>query len=337
MDKIKEKLSPELKWKLKSTISLFSTPLNYVYDFTRYIRYCASGDIYKNRKSLESFILKEYHRLEKGLSLSEPKLNFGESVIKNLYHLVNAHIAKHGGSPIIAQALNTLDAYHDFHQKQNSSCIVNKEENSRLRNLISSGKRYDTGGGTLTISKNSILEESSKSFASLVKSRHSVRQFENTQVCETQIAKAVEISLKTPSVCNRQSTKIYSFSKKEDKEKILSLQNGNKGFGHQASHVLIVTSNLNCFEGAAERNQCYVDGGLMAMTLCYSLHSIGLATCFLNWSATKARDKALHISAKIPDNEVIITLMAVGSMPDDLIVAESPRRSIDEVLVSTQT
>jgi nitroreductase len=138
---------------------------------------------------------------------------------------------------------------------------------------------------------------------------------------------------KTPSVCNRQSSKVYVFSKAEDKQKVLSYQNGNRGFGDQASKVLIVTSNLEHFVSAGERNQCWVDGGMFSMSLVYALHSLGLGTCCLNWSVERQADQELRQVAGISDAEAVMMMIAVGHLPETLKVAQSPRKPLRDVLV----
>ncbi|RCJ14711.1 nitroreductase [Nostoc sp. ATCC 43529] len=138
---------------------------------------------------------------------------------------------------------------------------------------------------------------------------------------------------KTPSVCNRQSSKVYVFSSDEDKRKVLSYQSGNRGFGDQASKVLIVVSDLENFTLIGERNQCWIDGGMYAMSLVYALHSLGLATCCLNWSVEHSVDKALKKSTNIKDSESIIMMIAIGHLPEELRVAQSPRKPLQEVLI----
>ena len=80
-----------------------------------------------------------------------------------------------------------------------------------------------------------------------------------------------------------------------------------------------------------ERNQCWIDGGLFAMSLVLGLHAQGLGTCFLNWSKSSPRDRAMRALLKLPPEEVIIVLVAVGHLPDTLEVARSARPPLDSV------
>ena len=112
----------------------------------------------------------------------------------------------------------------------------------------------------------------------------------------------------------------------------LSLQNGNKGFGHLASHVLIVASDRACFASIGERNQPWIEGGLYAMSLVYALHALGLGTCCLNWSVDNQRDAELKQALAIPASYAIAMMIAVGSLPDIIPVAESRRLDPGEFL-----
>jgi hypothetical protein len=68
------------------------------------------------------------------------------------------------------------------------------------------------------------------------------------------------------------------------------------------------------------------------MSLVWALHSRGIGSCYLNWSAELEQDLKLRQVADIPDSENIITLLAVGNLPDRFLVAGSPRRDLSDVL-----
>jgi nitroreductase len=110
------------------------------------------------------------------------------------------------------------------------------------------------------------------------------------------------------------------------------LQNGNRGFGNQIKTLLLVTSDLGQFVSVGKRNQCWVDGGMFAMSLLYALHSLGVATCCLNWSVRRAVDHQMKRLIHLPDAEVIIMLIAVGHYPPHFHVTRSPRKPLRDIL-----
>jgi nitroreductase len=199
--------------------------------------------------------------------------------------------------------------------------------------------RCDTGkaqvcneGGIKKVTREKIWIDSKKDLKPFFASRHSVRNFALKEVDINLIEQAVEMAQRSPSVCNRQSSKVYVFSEEHQKKKVLSCQNGNRGFGDQASNVLIITSDLQNFASVGERNQSWIDGGMYAMSLVYALHSLGLGTCCLNWSVEYQVDQQLRQVAGIGDSEVVIMMVAVGHLPNELMVAQSPRKAVNEIL-----
>jgi hypothetical protein len=125
---------------------------------------------------------------------------------------------------------------------------------------------------------------------------------------------------------------VHAIFDSETRAKVLALQNGNRGFGHTAGCVIIVTSDLRTFSNSFERNQCWVDGGIFAMMLSLGFHDQGLGVCMLNWSADMDRDQDLRNTFPIPDHEAIITFMVVGPIPDHITVARSARIDTGDVL-----
>jgi nitroreductase len=108
---------------------------------------------------------------------------------------------------------------------------------------------------------------------------------------------------------------------------------GNSGFGHKVKTLLMVTVDRQCFFTEAERNQCWIDGGLFAMSLVYGLHSLGLGSCCLNWSVTRERDKLLKKVTGLKESDAVIMMIAVGHLKEEFNVATSARKSLNHFLV----
>ena len=147
-----------------------------------------------------------------------------------------------------------------------------------------------------------------------------------------EIADAVKLAQKTPSVCNRQAWKVHVFDDPAAMRSLLEIQAGNRGFGEHASAVLVVTCDLQCFVEVAERYQAWIDGGMFCMSLCLALHAAGYGACCLNWSKEPADDRRLRAAAPIADAEQVIMLIAIGTLPERLDVAASPRRPLTDAL-----
>ncbi len=163
-------------------------------------------------------------------------------------------------------------------------------------------------------------------------SRYSIRNFSEEPIDPRQIVAATKLAQKTPSVCKRQSARVYAFTENPLHREVLACKHGNSGFGHQAAAVLVVTSALPSFFSPDERNQCWIDGGLFCMSLIYALHSMGLGTCCLNWCVNLQDDRNLREVADLPESESIIMQIAVGHLPETLKVAKSIRKPLNQIL-----
>lgn len=306
---------------------------NYIYDLHRFWNGSSVNGKINTQIQLRALITMDYHRIEKGLALKEPKIRFGSKVIERLLSNLSKYQEVYGLDETGQVALNTLSAYLDFNQKNGINDEQIQEKINKIREKTPQIEDVKHQGGVIEVRRQQILKNAQLNLQSFFESRYSIRQFTLDEVEMSVIEKAVAMAQKTPSVCNRQSSKVYVFSKDEDKQKVLTYQNGNRGFGNQASKILIVTSELEHFVSIGERNQCWIDGGMYAMSLVYALHSLGIGTCCLNWSVESQVDKALKEAVQIKDSESVIMMIAVGHLPDQLKVAQSPRKKVDEVLV----
>ncbi|WP_166785856.1 nitroreductase family protein [Cryobacterium sp. TMT1-62] len=271
-----------------------------------------------NGRQLETQLTKDYHRVEKGLALREPKRPFGAEVEKRL--------------------------------RVGLGALTNKDSNpmgygAYAESALAALQSWNAGGDVddtvaLRVSRDDVFRQiengqsSNVTWNSFFTSRRSVRDFDNSiEVDLADIEAAVVLATNTPSVCNRQAFRVHMFTGKTAVADVLAQQNGNAGFRSSIPVVLAVTVDVRLFSGPSERNQRWIDGGLFAMTLGWALHSRELGTCFLNWSMKNSESNAFRASAGIAAHEDIITLIAVGIPPQSFKVARSPRRQIGEILV----
>ena len=284
----------------------------------------------KEKRHLEADLIFFYHKIEKGLALPSPKVAFGKKNIDYLLNAIKKYVKKYGWEEVAVISLNTLFAYYSFNKQQGIDMKELYKEIVKLQSKIPKEMVIEQGG--TKILRNEEIKANILDFERFVNTRYSVRNFSTDPVDLKQIEKAVEIAQKTPSVCNRQPSKVYVYQNKKEQEKILKYQNGNAGFGDTANLILIVTTDLKDFRGIIERNQVYVEGGLYSMSLMYALHAAGLGTCPLNLTMTNEKESQLKNAADIPESEIPIMMIAVGYIPEEIKVAESPRRKAKEVM-----
>ena len=303
---------------LKMSRTLFADSL---YDTRRYLSWSHGTGFDRTERQKRHALYKAYHGVEKGLSLAEPRPNFGAAKVKSLINTTGTFITAHG----TAHAAPAVSALHFYDRFNRSHDITNPALDAFL------GQHPDDGtGGTETVRAQDLHAIVANVGHDFFWSRHSVRNFSDRPVEMEDIRAAVEMARKTPTVCNRQGVRVHVFEKAQE---ALDWQPGNRGFGHLASCGLVVTADMQAFSSPGERNQPYVDGGMFSMSLLYALHAQGLGACPLAWSASRKYDREVREALGIPDSEAIIMMIAVGHLPEEFQTARSHRMPLDHFMV----
>ena len=307
---------------------------NYLYDFNRFLVYSGVNKSRKTRAERAARIVLFYHQVEKGLSLGQPRPGFGMNVIPRLLDDIDSFVSAYGAVTPATTAIAALHSYVDFNRRHGVAVdLVSSRLNEiQLKNGITPEQVVNWVGGTLKVNRQSLKAAREGSFTQFFESRHSIRQFVGGTIPDDHIRKAVALSQKTPSVCNRQCWHVHAFSNTADIKRLLAIQSGSRGFSENVSSVLVITAELGNFLEVAERYQAWIDGGMFSMALCLALHDQGYGTCCLNWSKERDADRAMHLAASIPQSEQIIMLLAVGHMPEEFDVARSYRPPVEQCL-----
>jgi nitroreductase len=260
----------------------------------------------KFRLDSETQIIKDYHRIEKGLALKETKKTFGLEIRDRLSYYISR---EKQDSPLLSHAVQTIEALDDWNNKGVKSDLVSPVQMSTFGHL----------------------ENAEEFFAT----RRSVRDFSTENVETSDVIAATALALNTPSVCNRQPWKIRHLTSPSQIKEALSFQNGNSGFGSQIKVLSIISVDLRLFSGSSERNQAWIEGGLFAMTYVWAVHAKGLQSCMLNLSLSYRESQKLKKALQIPSHEVPIVMVGVGKGAPGHRVALSPRREASEVIVNS--
>lgn len=301
---------------------------NYAYDAQRFLKYSTTLEKPKDPAQLEAKIVARTHVIEKGLSLEKTRLGYGQANVESLIDLL-ARYEREGyptNGSAYRSAVSTLQTYAKFH-KDNDYDLGELGEN--IRTLP---QEMESLGGALSLTREEILAQAKLDFRVFSKARYSIRHFSDKPVDLSLIKEAVHIAQEAPSSCNRQATRVYIIQDRSVKDAVLEYQIGNRGFGHLADAILVITFDQRCFFDLRERNLGFIDAGIFSLSLLYSLHYVGLGACSLNWAVEKERDEDLRRLIDIPDSEVIVLLIAAGHLPERLQVARSARKDLDEIL-----
>lgn len=277
----------------------------------------------ENRAASISQIVMGYHVLEKGLTMPRRRLGFGKQAVLHLVNLVNDFENRFGKDSQVEHAIGVLRAYRELHHEWHEP-MLRLDSFLAKHGDIPSAKQPHVSSAEFFAARNAPFPE----FAA---SRHVVRHYSGA-VPRDLIEDAVKIAMTAPSACNRQHARVHVIDDAELRDKLFALQGGTRGFGMDADKVIVITADLSAIRWGWERHDCYVNGGIFVMNLCYALHYKGIAHCILHWSVSPENDCATHELVGIPDNEVIVSLIACGMPPEEFDVASSPRRPLEDIL-----
>lgn len=302
---------------------------DFVDDFFRYRKYNFGNFKNKRQNALEARIMRQAHILEKGMSLSNPKLGFGQAKIQQLFAYLDEYIKKGYSqeSDTFQTAIGALKAYVIYFKERG---YVNDTLEKKI-NTYMSVDGIENNCGVENIAFDDIKFKCD--FPGFFESRHSVRQFSEKEVSLDLIEKAIKLAVKSPSACNRQAAKVYMSLNPEINKTIGTLLEGNNGFADEVNKYLVITGDFMRFTDGYERNQCIIDASLFAMSLVLALHHYGVGSCILQASERKKLDKKRRKLLNIPENEKIVLFIAIGHYKDQFSVAKSKRNSLSDYLI----
>lgn len=311
-----------MKKLFKAISIIWETLCNSIYWFFRDLRY---GAFTRNRDDVLNRLLVAGHVLEKGITMPNRRLGFGQDVVKIVIELSNKCISKYGKDiPQLQFALSDLEEYLMIHNDNNF-----KLPNSIVEGIQNLLKYKDD---ELIPSKEFTSDtffEKCNDFKDFAYQRHTVRYFSEGNVPEDLLRKAMALATTAPSACNRQSIRVKVLSG-ECKERTLQLQNGNRGFGHLVNKLLVITSEQTAWDHIF-RTSAYLDAGIFTMNLLYSLHYYKICACTLNAHLSRKKVTELRKIAKMKNSEIPIVFIAIGMPAESFKIASSRRLDAKEI------
>lgn len=317
---------------LRKPLVIWRIYRSFFYDANRYIKYSNSLDKDGNQNKLVSTIIKAYHVVEKGLTMPEMRRGFGQVKLKFLIGKCNDYITLYDKENYnVENAIKVIFEYYEFHKKINYTL-----EEDLVSDIINLRNKFNSIGISEQedITPNMVNDFDNLSFRDFSFSRSSVRNYSDKNIEIENIFKSVEIAQNAPSACNRQPSRVHVIEDKEMIKNILKLQSGNKGFGHLANKLIVLTTDLNGYHTQNERYMNWIDGGIYLMNLIYGLHFHKIGSCILNWGVDKSKDINLRQLCNIKNNESLIAIISCGYYLNETCrVAKSPKRRISEVII----
>lgn len=323
--------------------SLFMSALYYfLFDksFIREYRAVLTGKV-KHIKEAEKIkanyylLVRNTHRIEKGLLMRPRKEVFGKEFIKEtidsfeglwskskmesnaqmkwFYDVLSEYFKHVGNDPLISKM------HKRFKAKVDKS--INGVE-------VSSDKFVSAPYYRLDSQKSNITYEE---FYKLARHRRSVRWFLNKPVPRELIDKALLAANQSPSACNRQPYEFRIFDDPSLVKEIVGFPMGTAGYKDNIQTIIVVVGNLDAYFDERDRHTIYIDASLASMAFILALETLGLSSCAINWPDIEARERKMETRLNLKKHQRALMLMAVGYPDPEGMVAFSEKRSLEQL------
>lgn len=285
-------------------------------------KHIANGNRYNDKDKLLTDLAIRTHAIEKGMSIGKVKVGFGQPKVISLLRDLRHYLAIGGSRVFVSEVCSVINKYVAFNESLGADMTIVKTEFCSFceKNSI----EIVDNAGIYLLNRIETEAKLKSSFDIFSQSRFSIRDFGTIRIPIESIKSALVLAEKTPSACNRQSWRVHIYSDESIRNKIFSLQGGCKGFWKDMQYAILICGDIRGYN-INELSQVYVDGGIYAMNLLYSLHFEGAATIPLTMGHKQKTMRNIKRKMNLPDNEVPIILIGVGSYKDKYKVAVSAR------------
>lgn len=296
------------------------------YNNNRTVRFSSTFNSGRNAKLAQLLI--EGHTLEKGITMPNRRLGFGQDLVRNLLMHCRAAINEWGRTEIveIQSVLANLKQYLDIHEERQYEL---PEDIQKGIKALTANKVLNNGF-CYPMTKEELFR-TTEDFAEFAHSRHSIRCFSDKPVDDELLMKAIQLAQTSPSACNRQATRVKIIASDEGKKLCCSLQRGNRGFGDNADRWLLITTELGDW-AYNHIQEGFTDAGIFVMNLLYSLHYYNIAACTLNALFSPEERENLRKGLGYPDSEEPVCFIVIGNPTEEFMVPRSARLSMDDIV-----
>ena len=267
-------------------------------------------------------LLQLSHRLEKGLTLSDPKPLWGWDKARRIASLLKVN----GDAFSNKTASAVLSAYLNAKvHSDNPEDVRLAQEFTDATGFVAS--EFSGLGGAQNVTKESFSKEEIAVIEKMFATRHSAREFSKEPVSKELIYKAVNLAQRCPSACNRQPYKCYVIDAEKRRKKLPSFAD------YDADKYLIITGDIRAFVNT-EINDWIVSPMIFASYLTLSLHAFGIGSCVLKKQLVSETEYNSNFRklADLDESEVIIIEMAIGYYKDQYVAPVSLRNGAEDIV-----
>lgn len=269
-------------------------------------------------------IIRNIHRVEKGLSMEDRRAVFAESYIRQVVDDLRS-VWDQSNDERLEWAVDVLAEYFDTVEMRPAISAAKSDFEDFLCEI-------DYQPTDQTPLRREEIKESPvtpEALEQLSRRRTSTRWFKDKDVPRKKLDNAMEVAVQSPSACNRQSYEFRFYDDKELIEKISSLAMGATGYRENIPCLTVIIGKQRAYFDDRDRHVIYIDASLAAMAFQFSLETQGLASCCINWPAIPHRERKIEELLGLDPDECVIMLMAVGYPDPDGKVPYSKKKGVE--------
>jgi nitroreductase len=306
--------------------------------FDREVRAVLAGKIVhleeaKKNKANYFLLIRNIHRIEKGLLMRPRKEIFGKDYIAETIDNYAGVYKLNGNEKKNLQLKWFFDVLAEYFKTVNGSDpLISKEkvrfEKTTFQSALAHSTHksipyFRTAGDKSTITYDQ--------FYLLSKQRRSVRWFLDQPVPRSLIDNAVLAANQAPSACNRQPFEFRIFDDPDLVKQVVTFPMGTRGYEHSIPVMMVIVGNLDAYFSERDRHIIYIDASLAAMTMMLALETMGLSSCSLNWPDVEDRERKMEKFLKLALHQRPIMCMGIGYPDPEGQVAYSEKRPLNQI------
>lgn len=277
----------------------------------------------KTRESNEGQLRRNIHRIEKGLVMKPFRFPFGlDYITETVAAFTKA--TQEPKKPVVCWAESVLNQYFSHESKDHRIVTLRASFQAARLNMPS---EY-LGPYLYQISEHS---SSRIAFESILNSRASLRHYSSLPISRESLKKALDMSTKAPSACNRQPFRYEVFLNCKRASELASISIGTGGYADGIKNLAFIIGDLSNYEYSRDRHLIYIDGGLSAMCFVLSMQSQGIGTCCINWPDQEPQESQMKKELSLKPWEKIIMLVAFGYPADGAMVPFSQKKEVSQI------
>ena len=149
--------------------------------------------------------------------------------------------------------------------------------------------------------------------------------------CLEVIGEALEVSMQSPSACNRQSYEYRLYDDRELIDEISSLAIGASGYDDNIPCLAVVVGKQRAYFNDWDGHAISIDARLSAMGFQFALETRVLASCCINWPAIPQNERKMEALLDLAPDESVVMLMAIGYPDPDGMIPYSEKKRVESV------